>query len=86
MKTKTLNSFPTQIISETIHQLWVSFTRMNASMSKRYEEIMVNSFPGEDSTFINKWGIDMVTIDICIAVEDFETNITNNLTTGLELK
>ncbi len=33
---------------------------------------MVDSFLREDSEFIDKWGTDIVPIDICIAVNDVE--------------
>ncbi len=46
---------------------------------ERYEKIMVNSCLGDVSKFIKKWGINMVPIDIGIAVNDLETNTTNIL-------
>ncbi len=39
---------------------------------ERYEDIMVNSFFQVVSKFITKWGINMVPINICIAVDDVE--------------
>ncbi len=39
-----------------------------------YEQVMVESFQGEVTKFITKWGIEMRPIDICIAV-----NRTNHL-------
>ncbi len=48
--------------------------RDGCTHTKRYEEIMVNSFLGEVSEFINKWGIDMVPINIHISVNDVNKN------------
>ncbi len=39
---------------------------------ERCEDSMVNSFLGEVLEFINKWGINMVQINIHIAVNDIE--------------
>ncbi len=44
--------------------------------TEKYEEIMVNYFLREVPKLKNKWEIDMVPIEICITVNDFETNTT----------
>ncbi len=48
------------------------------------EEIMIEYFLREVTKFITKWGIEMVPIDICIAVNDVK-NAINDLTTWPEL-
>ncbi len=53
---------------------------------ERYEEIKVNSFLREVSEFIKKWGINMVPINIRIAVNDVEKITTNNLKTWPEFE
>ncbi len=47
---------------------------------------MKEFFLGEVTKFIAKWGIKMVPINICIAVNDVERNATNHLTAWPKLE
>ncbi len=78
-KTKILISFLTQVVSEIFYQLQVIYTGMDALSQRNMKNL-------QSILFLEKFQNFLIPINICIVVNDFETNTTNNLTMWLELK